>query len=86
MSSLDKILIGFTSGLIIGILYAPAKGEKTREKLSEFGGNMKDGWDSLTDTVAATIDNIKDRANHYSEPTMAGIENADLSDSPDMIL
>lgn len=86
MSTLDKMIIGFTSGLIIGILYAPAKGSKTREKLTEFGGDLKDGWDSLTDTVAAGIDSIKERTYSYTERTIEEVQNAHISDSPDMIL
>ncbi len=86
MSTLDKMILGFTSGLIIGILYAPAKGSKTRESIAEFGGSMKEGWDSLTDTVAATIDSFKDHKTNDNAYIMEEIQISQLGDSPDMIL
>lgn len=85
MSTLNKMMIGFTAGVILGVLYAPAKGEKTRNKLRKVGGGVRDGWDNITDTIAAGIDNIKDKTNSHSATTMEEIQNSQL-ENPDMIL
>ena len=34
---MNKILIGFTAGLLVGLLFAPAKGSETRETISRQG-------------------------------------------------
>ena len=41
MTTVKKMLISFTAGAILGMLYAPAKGSKTREKLSNIGNDIK---------------------------------------------
>lgn len=56
---MNKLLIAFTSGLILGILYAPAKGRKTRNKIAELGKNMVDGWNCISETIVGKIDSMK---------------------------
>ena len=84
MTTINKMMIGFTAGLVLGVLYAPDKGTKTREKLSRVGGNIKEGWDNVTDTIAAGIDSVKDKTSSHS--SAEDIQNSQLLDSPDMIL
>ena len=57
---MNKLLIAFTSGLILGILYAPAKGRKTRNKIAEMGTSLVDGWNTISETIVGKIDNIKE--------------------------
>jgi len=71
---MNKLFLGFMAGAILGILYAPAKGSKTRAKLSNAGGSIREGWNSLTDTVAAAIDNTSDKAEYYASEAMDEIE------------
>lgn len=70
---MNKLLIGFTTGLILGILYAPAKGTKTRHKLSRAGGTIKDGWDTLADAVANTFDRAEEEL-YYDEGAVASTD------------
>ena len=56
---MNKLLIAFTSGLILGILYAPAKGKKTRNRISEMGNNFMDGWNTISETIVGKIDSMK---------------------------
>ncbi len=56
---MNKLLIAFTSGLILGILYAPAKGKKTRNRISEMGNNFIDGWNTISETIVGKIDSMK---------------------------
>ena len=67
---MNKLLIGFTTGLILGILYAPSKGSKTREKLSRAGGTIKEGWDTLADAVANTFDRAEEEL-YYDDSAVA---------------
>ncbi len=64
---MNKLLIGFTTGLILGVLYAPAKGAKTRAKLARTGGTIKEGWDTLADVFSASIESIKGEKVYYDE-------------------
>ncbi len=56
---MNKLIIAFTSGIILGILYAPAKGRNTRNKIANLGTDLKEGWNCVTDKVADKIDSIR---------------------------
>ena len=57
---MNKLLIAFTSGLILGILYAPSKGRKTRNKIAELGTSLMDGWNTISETIVGKIENMRD--------------------------
>ena len=78
---MNKLLLGFMAGAVLGILYAPARGSKTRRKLSTAGGSIRDGWNNLTDTVAAAIDNTSDKAEYYASETVEEIN--EMAYTPD---
>ena len=71
---MNKLLIGFTSGLILGILFAPAKGEKTRNKLSNMGNNIKEGWNDITDRIAGKIDSIREGVDEIADRAVEKVE------------
>jgi len=54
-NSLVALLAGAAVGLGLGILFAPDKGSKTREK-------MKDGFDDLKDDVKSKFNNLENQA------------------------
>jgi len=51
------LLVGLAAGAALGILFAPDKGNETRDKLSE---SLKNLGDSIKETASKEIDNLKD--------------------------
>jgi len=49
------LLAGLAAGAALGILFAPDKGNETRDKLSE---SLKNLGDSIRETAATEIDNL----------------------------
>ena len=71
---MNKVLIAFTSGLIIGLLIAPEKGKKTREKISNIGTSLKENWNELTDKIAGSIDRMKQNVDHVADSAVEKVE------------
>ena len=59
MNDNTKVVVAFLAGLAagaaLGILFAPDKGDETRDKLSE---SLKNLGDSIRETAATEIDNL----------------------------
>jgi len=49
------LLAGLAAGAVLGILFAPDKGNETRDKLAE---SLKNLGDSIRETAANEIDNL----------------------------
>ena len=63
----DKIILGVLGGVavgaLMGVLFAPEKGDKTRKKIMEKSNNyadeLKDKLDSLLGTVTSKVDKMR---------------------------
>jgi gas vesicle protein len=65
------LLGGAAAGLAIGILFAPAKGSETREKLMDgfdgLSGDLKNRASDLKDKVTENVNKVKDRMKQGAE-------------------
>ncbi len=71
---MNKVIIAFTSGLIIGLLYAPQDGKNTREKLSNLGDTLKDNWNNITDKIAGKIDGVRESIDRVADSAVEKVE------------
>lgn len=55
---MNKILIGFTAGLVCGLLFAPAKGSETRETIARRGNDIKNKFNDLVDSITDKFDSL----------------------------
>lgn len=62
---MNKILVGFTAGLLVGLLFAPAKGSETRETISNRGRDLKNKFNDLVDAVTDKFDSMTDDVEEF---------------------
>ncbi|MBN1989336.1 MAG: YtxH domain-containing protein [Bacteroidales bacterium] len=70
-SALLGVLAGITAGALLGVLFAPAKGSKTRKAISRSGEDFVDGLkDKLTDLIESMTEKFeeaKETATDFAE-------------------
>jgi gas vesicle protein len=66
---MNKFLIGFSTGLLIGLLFAPAKGSETRETISNRGRDLKNKFKDLVDAVTDKFDSMKEDVEDFAGET-----------------
>lgn len=81
------VLAGVAAGAVLGILFAPDKGEETRKKISkgskEAADNLKQKFGDLVDTVVDKLDTVKAGASDLFEQgksKMSDVKNAMKTD------
>ncbi len=82
---MNKLLIAFTSGVILGILYAPSKGQNTRNRIANLGNDLKERWNDVTDKVADGIDSIRMGVDDMADRAVEKVEGVQF-DTPNRIV
>ena len=63
---MNKIIIAFASGVVVGLLFAPAKGSKTRKRIVNKGAgyakDVKEKFDKVTKDFSNQYQSILEEA------------------------
>ena len=65
MSAKRTLFIGIGIGAVLGILFAPHKGTKTRRMLAERGAELREGWENLKDSFSSKIAEATEEADDF---------------------
>jgi gas vesicle protein len=64
------VLGGVAAGAVAGILFAPAKGTKTRKRIMKKGNNlkkdMKNKFEDVYKTISTKYDSVLDKAKEFA--------------------
>ncbi len=78
-SNVLGIVAGVAVGALLGVLFAPDKGSKTRKKIknktSEAKKNLKDEFDNFLDTASKKYNSIVDKGEDMLEKEKEKINN-----------
>jgi gas vesicle protein len=78
---MNKVLIAFTSGVILGILFAPAHGKDTRKKIADAGLTLKEGWNDIADTITGKIDGMRESVDNFADRAVEKVESTQFDTS-----
>jgi len=72
------LLAGVAVGALAGILFAPAKGTRTRKRILKKGGEyvdaVKDKFDELLDVVTEKVEKVKEQVSDLTEKKVVKTE------------
>jgi gas vesicle protein len=75
------VLVGLSTGALLGILFAPAKGTSTRKKIAhrsdEYLSELGEKFDDFIDGISKKFDSAKDEANRLAENGKSKLEDAE---------
>ncbi len=73
------VLAGAAAGALAGILFAPAKGSKTRKKIArnseDYYDSLKEKFDELLDSATEKFEKAKEDVDDYTEKVKEDVSN-----------
>lgn len=76
------VLAGAAAGALAGILFAPAKGSKTRKKILKKGEDysdvLKEKFNDLLEVITEKFEKVKEEVADYAEKKMGNPEEAEM--------
>ena len=73
---MNKILVGFTAGLLVGILFAPARGSETRRSIARKGNELKDQFNDFVDSISDRFETVAEEAEDFADTAKRKIKEA----------
>jgi gas vesicle protein len=75
------LLAGFAAGALAGILFAPAKGSRTRRRIMKKGEDyadvLKEKFNDLLETVTEKMEKVKEEVSHFADKKVVKPEKAE---------
>ncbi|MGV8133926.1 MAG: YtxH domain-containing protein [Mangrovibacterium sp.] len=75
------VLAGLTAGALAGILFAPAKGSKTRRRIvkrgEDYAEGLKDKFNEFVENITEKFEQVKKEVTGFAEEKMAKSEESD---------
>jgi gas vesicle protein len=75
------VLAGVAAGALVGILFAPAKGSRTRRRILKKGENYADGlkekFNEYVDNVSEKFEQVKEEVTAYAQKGKDKLEQAE---------
>jgi gas vesicle protein len=75
------VLAGVAAGALVGILFAPAKGSRTRRRILKQGENyaegLKDKFNEYVDNVSEKFDQVKDEVSAFAQKNKHKLDHAE---------
>jgi gas vesicle protein len=78
---IQSFIRGIAVGFILGVLYAPRRGEETRKRISQQASGIKDTVKDTYNAVSNTVSKVKNKANEIFNK---GQQKTDDISSPDI--
>ncbi len=65
------VIAGLATGALVGILFAPAEGSRTRRKIKKQGENylneLKDKYSEYTESLSDNLDRVKGKMSAFAD-------------------